>query len=365
MRIHVVSLPHTLLTKAFDWCAYTAKVRRFVTMLADGGHEPFVYGPDVADVPKVAGYSVIVDGADRVDWFGADTWNHAQVFNEWDKDAKPWAVMNARAADAIRRNWEPGDVLGIIAGHAQAPIVDALADLNPMVWEWGIGYNGVLPNSHKVYESYAWAHHLSGRLQVQHNVTNGDDIQWFDTVIPNCYDPDDFEPSTKPGDYLLFMARPIVRKGLPVVQEIANRTGRPLKVAGQPGIAITGPNVEYVGVVTGTEKAELLAGAYALLSPSIYLEPFGGVAVEAMLSGTPVIATDWGAYTETVVNGVTGYRCRTLKQFLHAVDKVDTLNRHEVLDHAMDRYTTTVGARLYSDHLNALATLYGDGWYAI
>lgn len=364
MRVHVVSLPHTLLTKAYDWCAYTAKVRRFVGMLADGGHTPLVYGPDVFDVPKASTYSIIVEGKDRVDWFGADVWNNSQVFNEWDRDAKPWAVTNARAAEAIRRKWEPGDVVGLIGGHCQAPIVDALADLNPMVWEWGIGYNGVLENSHKVFESYAWAHHIAGRRTVQMNLTNGDDIQWYDTVIPNCYDVDDFDPSTKTGEYLLFMARPIPRKGLAVVQEIANRTGMPLKVAGQPGAAVTGPNVEYVGVVTGHEKAELLAGAYAVLSPSIYLEPFGGVAVEAMLSGTPVIATDWGAYTETVVNGVTGYRARTLRQFLTAVEKVKKIDRHEVLDHAMDRYTTTVGARLYSDHLNTLATLHEDGWYA-
>jgi glycosyltransferase involved in cell wall biosynthesis len=362
VRVHVVALPHTLLTRAYDWCAYTAKVRRFVGMLQAAGHTPLVYGPDVHELPDSVDYTVTVSGVDRVEWFGAGEWNTDRVFLDWNPESPPWAISNARAAAAIRRNWEPGDVLGNIAGQAHAPIAEALDDLNPLVWEWGIGYPGILDYSHHVFESHAWAHYLAGRKR-EGNVLNGDDIAFFDTVIPNCFDPEDFDPRFKPGEYLLFMARPTARKGLAIVQEIANRGGLPVKIAGQPGHAIHGPNVEYVGLVTGQAKAELLAGARALLSPTVYLEPFGGVAVEAMLSGTPVIATDWGAFTETVIDGVTGYRCRTLRQFLTAVDKVGQINRHDVLAHAQERYTTDVGARLYSDALDTLGTLYGDGWY--
>lgn len=363
MRVHVVSLPHTLLTKSYDWCAFTAKVRRFVGMLQAAGHTPLVYGPDVHELPADVDYTVTVTGSDRVDWFGASTWNTDHVFGDWDPSSRPWVESNARAAAAIRERWQPGDVLGNIAGQCHAPIAEALDDLHPLVWEWGIGYPGVLDYSHKTFESYAWAHYLAGRRRESSHALNGDDIAYFDTVIPNCFDPDDFEPSFTTGDYLLFMARPTARKGLAVVQEIANRSGLPVKIAGQPGHAITGPNVEYVGVVTGHAKAQLLAGARAVLSPTTYLEPFGGVAVEAMLSGTPVVATDWGAFTETVVNGVTGYRARTLRQFLTAVDMAGSLNRHDILAHAQDRYTVQVGARLYDDALTTLGTLFGDGWY--
>lgn len=324
-------------------------------MLAAAGHEPLVYGPDVHELPDGIDYTVIAEASDRVKWFGAETWDANQVFDQWDVKAPCWAVTNQRAAAAIRERWQPQDVLGVIAGTCQAPLVDALADLAPLVWEWGIGYVGVLPASHKVFESYAWAHHVAA-------LSRADDIAFFDTVIPNCYDPADFTPSTTVGDYLLFMGRPTERKGLPILRAIAERVDLPLKVAGQPGHNI--PGAEYVGVVTGTEKAELLAGAWALLCPTTYLEPFGGVAVEAMLSGTPVVTTDWGAFTETVTHGVTGYRARTLRQFLDGVWNAGSLDRHHIVADAHSRFTTAIGAWLYSQQLDVLADLYGGGWYA-
>lgn len=359
MRVHVVALPHTQLRRDYEWCAYTAKVCRFVGMLTACGHEPLVYGPDAPDegvLAQAVKYFPIVDDADRLAWFGVATWNTDQVFDGWDAAADHWTVMNARAALLIRDNWEPGDVIGIIAGHCQAQVLHQLADLAPLAVEWGIGYSGVLDATHKVYESHAWAHHVAG-------LRREDDIRYFDTVIPNCYDPGDFTPSINQGQYLLFMGRPTPRKGLAIVTELAQRSGVPVKIAGQPGFDI--PGAEHLGLVTGAAKAELLAGALAVLTPTSYLEPFGGVAVEAMFSGTPVIATDWGAFTETVQHGRTGFRCRTLKEFLIAVKRVPQIDRREVIEYANLNYSTTVGARMYDRFLTNAATLRGEGWYTL
>ena len=77
--------------------------------------------------------------------------------------------------------------------------------------------------------------------------------------------------------------------------------------------------------------------AKAVFVPTIYLEAFGGVAVEAMLCGTPVITTNFGVFPETVKNGVSGYRCDTLNDFVQATKKVELLNPEKVRAHA-DRY---------------------------
>lgn len=355
MRVHVVALPHTLLTDDYAWCAYTMKVKRFIAMLAQGGHEPLVYGPDVHDTPQATDYVVISDEDDRRSWFGAREWDANRVFDIWQSASEPWRVTCFRAAKAIRARWQDGDVLGIIAGQCQQQLVLDLSDLEPLVCEWGIGYSGVLPNSHKVWESHAWAHHVAG---LQHD----DNARFFDRVVPNCFDPDEFTPSTTPGEYLLFVGRPNERKGLPIVRAIAERTDIPVVVAGQPGHDI--PGATYVGVVRGKDKAELFAHALVTLAPTTYLEPFGGVAVESQMSGTPVISTDWGAFTETVEPGIGGYRCHTLRDFLHAIDLAPGIDRAQLIRRAHDRWSTTTGAQLYSAYLNDLATLYSDGWYA-
>lgn len=357
-RIHVVCLPHTLLTRDYDWCAYTAKCRRFVDMLARADIHALVYGPDIAD-PDVRSlatdYVSIVDEADRQFWFDAPEWPRDRVFDRWDVNDITWRTTNERAAEAIRERWEPGDILGIIGGLCQQQIVTSLADLQPLVCEWGIGYSGVIPGSHRVFESYAWLHHVAGFYRE-------DDLRFFDDVVPNCFDEKDFDFGDTPGDYLLYMGRPNPRKGLKIVEEIAKRVNIPVLIAGQPGEPI--PGTEYIGLITGEQKRKVLAGARALLTPTIYLEPFGGVAVEAMLSGTPVIATDYGAFTETVITDVTGYRCRTLRDFLDATELVTDIDRYAVHLHAKERYTLSTGALMYGEYLRTLETLYQDGWYA-
>lgn len=354
-RIHVVSLPHTQLTRDYDWCAYTAKVRRFADMLTAAGVEAVVYGPAEHELTIPSeNYAPIVFASDRQEWFGTPEWDTSQVFGYWDPAHPSWTEMNTRAAFEIRQRWQPGDILGIIAGLCQKQIVDDLADLKPLVTEWGIGYSGVLPGSHRVFESYAWMHHVAGFYR-------DDEMRFYDAVIPNCFDPEDFDFGKSAGDYLLYMGRPNPRKGLPIIADIAQRVDMPVLIAGQPGPEI--PGTTYVGLVVGQTKKTLLAGARALLTPTTYLEPFGGVAVEAMMSGTPVIATDYGAFTETVVPGLTGYRCRTLSDFLDAVEAVGDLDRTAIHEHAHARWSTQTGSRLYGTYLQRLTSLYGAGWY--
>ena len=86
--------------------------------------------------------------------------------------------------------------------------------------------------------------------------------------------------------------------------------------------------VELVGVVGPAERKRLLSRAKAVICASTFAEPMCGVQVEAMLSGTPVISTDFGAFSEYNLHGVTGWRCRTFEQFIWAGQHVGDIMAH-------------------------------------
>lgn len=56
--------------------------------------------------------------------------------------------------------------------------------------------------------------------------------------------------------------------------------------------------LDWQGPVSGKKKSELLAEACALLFPIRWPEPFGLVMIEAMISGTPVVASRLGSVPE-------------------------------------------------------------------
>ena len=107
-----------------------------------------------------------------------------------------------------------------------------------------------------------------------------------------------FHNSQQKDDYYLFLGRLTYDKGITTVLETAKRMpDRKFKIAG------IGPmrnlvekyagvlkNVEYLGFVNEQVKVDLLSRARILILPS-RAETFGVVYVEAMASGTPVIAS--------------------------------------------------------------------------
>jgi glycosyltransferase involved in cell wall biosynthesis len=106
----------------------------------------------------------------------------------------------------------------------------------------------------------------------------------------------------------------------------------------------------------------LMAEAQVVLVPTQYVEPFGNVAIEAMASGTPVLTTDWGAFTETVRNGQNGFRCRTLKEFVDGITLVKELDRSYIRSSALARYSLEAIRPQYQSYFDRLTLLWGKGW---
>lgn len=108
-------------------------------------------------------------------------------------------------------------------------------------------------------------------------------------------------------------------------------------MAGQGEIDTKSKNVELLGILNPEQRSWWMSRATAVLVPTLYLEPFGGVGVEAMLSGTPILTTNFGVFPEYNINGVTGFRCDMFRDFTKALSMVDSLDRMAIRKHA-ERY---------------------------
>jgi glycosyltransferase involved in cell wall biosynthesis len=178
------------------------------------------------------------------------------------------------------------------------------------------------------------------------------EANWVGTVH-NGIAVDHFRLREIPGDYLVFLGRISPEKRPDRAIEIARDVGMKLVIAAKvdavdrdyyesaiaPLIQANRGLVEYIGEVDEHEKDEVLGNAYAYLFPIDWPEPFGLTMVEAMATGTPVIASRNGSVPEIVLDGVTGFVCSTFKQLIEAVPRVASLNRVACRRHVERRFT--------------------------
>lgn len=350
MRFHVTALPHTQTTTEYLSCAYTAKVINFCRMMKDRGHTVFLYGGEQNEAPCDE-HIVCVSEEARAAHVGANHFTSAS----FDYTLPFWMDANVRMVQEIKKRSESRDFVCVIGGYAQKPIADALP--NMMTVEFGVGYGGVF-SKYRVFESYAWMHTVYGAQSM--NSPHSIDGNWWDAVIPGYLDPAMFPLQEKKDDYFMFIGRLVDRKGYRIAVDVCKDLGKRLVVCGQ-GEPPEG--CDYRGVVGPEERGKLMAGAAAVFVPTLYIEPFGNVNVEAQACGTPVITSDWGAFTETVIEGVTGFRCRTFGEFKRAAERVHELNPKMIRHHALRRYSLGMVGLQYEDYFKRLLHLWEDGWY--
>lgn len=325
MKFHVIGEPHTQTSRAYSNAAFTDKGRKFCDMMSSLGHEVILYASEDNDA-RVSELVTCITKDEQGELIGV--YGPADVAKaQYRADAPYWVLFNGRAVEALRDRVREGDFICTMSGWEHQAVVAPFPQAFAV--EHGIGYSGVRHDGFRVFESQAWMHAVYGQWYGSHALRG----RFSDRVIPHFFDPADFTFSAEPGSYFLYLGRLNEDKGVRIASETAAAVGVPLVVAGYGPVVPDG--VEYVGGVGPEERASLLAGARALFAPTLYLEPFGGVAVEAMMSGTPAITTNWGAFTETVEHGVTGYRCNTFQDFVDAALAVGDINRAKCHEHAM------------------------------
>lgn len=356
-RLHVISLPHTRVEAGFCGCAYTNKTRLAMKMWRDR-HQVFLYAPECDPIDGVEVVQCLSDNA-RLAIFGSDDMNRLPA---WPTDAQS-ALFNATTIRKLQKRSEPHDLVLLVGGLTHKPIRDALPAM--MFLEPFVGYEGIFTDK-CAFESYAWMHSMYMKWGIH-------DIRWYDRAIPPFVDPDEFPVLNQgKGDYLLFVGRLISRKGPHIALQIAKAAGMPLYIAGAGGRVEDGKligqdvtlegDVTYIGPVDIQRRAELMAGARAVIVPTTYAEPGGNVAIEAMMAGTPVIAPDWGIFSESVIHGITGFHFRTLKAAVEGIRQAGNFDHQMCRDTTMKRYSLEAVAPKFDAWFDACMDLRGEGW---
>jgi glycosyltransferase involved in cell wall biosynthesis len=168
---------------------------------------------------------------------------------------------------------------------------------------------------------------------------------------------DEFRFDPIGSDDLLFFGRLHPDKGAEEAIAVARATGRALDLYGivqdqgyyerAVAPAIDGKSIRYHGAVGGEDRRRALGSARALLHLINFDEPFGLSVIEAMASGTPVIATRRGAMPEIIDHGVTGFLVDSVEEAKSAVDRIDQIDRQVVRRAIAERFTVDRMADAY------------------
>jgi glycosyltransferase involved in cell wall biosynthesis len=358
MRLHLLGIPHTITRAEFSHDAFTNKVRSFAPCVRQAGYEVVHYGVAGAE----SGATEQVDLLSEDEWvalMGGRPDPHARGWFWHEKarvDTPVYERFNRELTKALVDRVAQDDIVCATFGRAHQMPLAVMSAMGRTVVESGIGYPGsYLP--YRVFESYAWMHYTLGRED-----RHGSDYWW---VVPNPFDVREWPDTAQAGDYLLFMGRLTDTKGLNLVKAVAETLPHlEIKVAGQGnGDAWQAPNITHVGPVAGAERAHLYGGALATLCLSRYVEPFAQVHVESLLCGTPVLASDWGAFVEHVHDGINGFRCRTLGDLMAGIERCRTMDRPKIAAMARAKFGLDVVARQYDQVFQQLHDLRGMGWY--
>lgn len=344
--LHIISLFHTQTTYDYSWCAFTSLAMSQATMMTRLGREVYLYSGPANDaectehipcsIPPLAGIKPTVPA-----------WTEAE-----------FAPMNRRVIDALSTRLKPQDILLMTTSYPQQQITKAYP-ANIAV-EYCVGYYGHC-QPFRVFPSYAWMHLCYGGHRAAEN-GNPHTAQgkFYDAMIPHELEVEKFHKGKGDGGYLAFLGRLGVGKGEDIAVQISKNTGIPLKLAGPGNPPDYG---EYLGVLKPAERSEFLGGAIATLALSTFIEPFNLVAIESQLVGTPAITPDFGAFTETVEDEVTGYRCHTMAEFELAAQYAGMLDRDYIRQRALDTYSFDAIAPQFDRYYNRLGGLWGDGFY--
>lgn len=260
-----------------------------------------------------------------------------------------------RAGKEIKKLSSPGDIILCYYGVENKLATTMNSDL--LVVEPSIGYNlDAVFCDHRIFTSNSQMNIFYGKKGIGIM-----EPSIKDCVIPNAFTVSEFEYSDKKEDYIIVFGRKVYEKGIKPAIEAALKAKTNIIIAGTGSLKELGlddylnnPLVKEIGLCNKQQRLHLLKNAKAVVGLTKYSEPFGNMVIEGYLSGTPAITSDWGAFSETVIEGVTGFRCRTIDEVVEAIHNIKYLSSKACRLWAEENYSEHIVHKKYDKYFKRL-----------
>jgi glycosyltransferase involved in cell wall biosynthesis len=180
----------------------------------------------------------------------------------------------------------------------------------------------------------------------------GEGLLNYTRTVYNGLDPDKFKFYDQPQDHFIFLSRLVPEKGAHNAIAAAKKLGAKLEVYGKTKKAAKYQTywqkiksefddklITYHGEAPYAKVNQYFGQARAFLFPIEWEEAFGLVMIEAMASGTPVIAFNRGSVPEIVKDGETGFVVENVDQMAEAMKKIDQIDRAACRKHVEENFS--------------------------
>jgi len=372
---HVTGVASTETNTRYSGCPYTTNARYLIRLLVQNGHTVFHYcnvrSETEAEDVYVTPENFLVDALGE---------NHKTQYHA---DPKPpiWGRVcrdfSIACAHEIRKRIQPRDFV-ILTSDGVQDVIELLQDIESIpIVESNIGYHDPVAEF-RIFHTHTWRASWRARSErafeihdmfkdSEHSIDYNPNVmvpitdtrRVTDTVILPMFDSQDFQFSEKKDYYYLFLGRIIMSKGILEAIELTAHIGAKLIIAG-PGdfeteFGMKPPrHVEFMGMANLETRANLLAHAKCLLAFTQYNEPCGYIVPEASHSGTPVVATATGGFTETVEDGVNGFTGDCFADWVEATEKLETLDPQKIRQYAEDNFSLKSQSPKYEQYFKRI-----------
>jgi glycosyltransferase involved in cell wall biosynthesis len=188
------------------------------------------------------------------------------------------------------------------------------------------------------------------------------DLSYIRTVYHGI-DIDNFTLDEDKAGYLLYFGRVHPDKGTWEAIQVAKTAKMKLVIAGiiqdtayyeERVKPYLNGDITYIGNVGPRERDSVLGGAYALLHPISFNEPFGLSVVEAMACGTPVIAFGKGSMPEIIQNGVNGFIVSSIEEMAQRLKDIENISRKSCRETVVKRFSQEKMVKEYIEVYNEI-----------